>query len=304
MDDPTRTVRPVVGVDLGGTATRTVVVLGGEVLASQITSTPVDPSTAISVLEGAVDAVLREAGCVIDDLSGIGIGASGPIDAAGVIRNPDSLPALTGLDVVGALRARFATPVVVENDAATAAVAEFRVGAGRGSRSMLIVTLGTGVGVAVVREGVLFRGGDGLHPEGGHVTVPGERAPCYCGRLTCLEQTASRSALQRAASAVRGSGDLDDLASTAEAGDRDAIEVFDRFGQRLADGLIELSTQHRPEVVVLAGSAAAYLPHFRTALEVRLALTTSAPVPRVRATGLGDFGGAIGAALLGGPPEA
>ena len=290
----------MVGIDLGGTATRTVVVLGGEVLASRVTSTPVDSSTAMSVLEGAVDAVLQEAGRATDDLLGIGIGASGPIDAAGVIQNPESLPALTGLDLIGALSARFATPVVVENDAATAAVAEFSVGAGQGSRSMLIVTLGTGVGVAVVREGVLFRGGDGMHPEGGHVTVPGEEAPCYCGRLTCLEQTASRSALQRAASAVRGNGDLNDLASTAEAGHQDALAVFARFGQRLADGLIELSTQHRPEVVVLAGSAAAYLPHFQAALEMRLALTTSAPVPRVRVTGLGDFGGAIGAALLGG----
>ena len=295
--------QPVVGIDLGGTATRTVLMLGGQILASRVTSTPVDPSTAITALEGVIEAVLQESGCAAGSLAGVGIGASGPIDVAGVIQNPESLPAFTGLDLVEALTARFATSVVVENDAATAAIAEFCRGAGRGSGSMLAVTLGTGVGVAVVRYGLLYRGGDGMHPEGGHVTVPGEPAPCYCGRRTCFEQSASRAALQRAALAARGSDDLTALASAAENHDDDAVAVFDHFGERLAEGLIELTTQHRPEVVVLGGSAATYLAHFKAAMEVRLGLATSAPVPRVMATELGDLGGAIGAALLVGSPR-
>jgi len=292
------TLVPVVGIDIGGTASRTIVMRGEEVIASRIDSTPASPSVALDALTGWVGRVVQEAGLEPGELGRIGIGASGPVDAGGVIRNPDTLPAFTGLDVVDTLARAFGVPVVMDNDAAAAAVGEHWQGAGKGASALLVVTLGTGVGVAVVREGRPFRGGDGLHPEAGHLTVPGDPAPCYCGRQTCLEQTASRASLQHRAEKARGSADLGELAAAAATGEAAAVDVLTTYGRRVGDGVVELATQHRPDVVVLAGSAARCFVHFRTALQKQLATMTSAPKPDVRVTALGDVAGAIGAARL------
>ncbi|TNM63156.1 ROK family protein [Streptomyces sp. NP160] len=298
---PPTTGVPVVGIDIGGTASRTVVVRGDEVVASHIDSTPASPSLALDAVAGWVEHVVERAGLELGELGAIGIGASGPVDAGGVIRNPDTLPGLTGLDVVGSLTNTFGVPVVIDNDAAAAAIGEHWKGAGRGASALLVLTLGTGVGVAVVRQGRPFRGGDGLHPEAGHLTVPGAPALCYCGRQTCLEQTASRASLQNLAEQARGSTDLRELNAAATEGEAVALEVLTEYGRRVGDGLVELSTQHRPDVVVLAGSAAQCFAHFGAALQGQLAAMTSADAPDVRVTSLGDLAGAIGAARLAAP---
>jgi glucokinase len=289
------------GIDLGGTATRLVLIDAGELRASHIFGTPSDAATALELLTREIGEFLSRAPGADRELSGIGIGASGPIRPDGVIDNPDSLAAFTGQDLVGHLSRSFAVPVRIDNDAVTAALAEVRVGAGSVDLGVLVMTLGTGVGVAVIRNGQPFRGADGQHPEAGHVTIPSgsDRAPaCYCGRAVCLEQRGSRSALQRLARSARGTGDLPALQAAALAGDGVAGAVWDAYGTAVGQGLAELCTQHRPELVVLGGSAAAFLPLFRSALVAALATSLSAEQPPVVATGLGEFGGAIGAALL------
>ena len=292
-----------IGIDLGGTGTRLVALDGfGDTVAQLVVPTPADlpGDAAVAFLAERVGSLAGPA--VVRSL---GIGASGPIDAEGVIRNPDTLPAFTGIDLAGPLGAAFAAPVAVDNDAVTAAIGEAAVGAGRPFRSVLMLTLGTGVGVAALVDGEPVRGADGVHPEAGHLSLSGRDAPCYCGRTACLEQVGSRSALQRSASALlsRPSGGPQDIVAVydrALAGDEAATALFDDYGSGIGDGLLDLLTVHRSACVILGGSAATYYPAFGAALRARLsAVTTYAAAPPMRVSELGDLGGALGAAILG-----
>lgn len=290
--------RPVVGIDLGGTASRIVVMADEHVLASSILTTPHERGTALATLITHIRQALEMAGVAATAIVGIGIGASGPVDADGVIRNPVSLPAFSDVPLRTALQDEFGTACVVDNDAVTAALAEARQVHGRSHDGLLMVTLGTGVGVALIRDGLPYRGADGVHPEGGHVTIPGPAAPCYCGRATCLEQLGSRSSLQAAARAATVSDDLAALARSAAEGRTAAVAVFAEYGTHVGNGLVELCTQHRPGTVVLGGSASRYLELFRSPLMGRLSTLRDAPVPDVLASRMDDVGGAIGAASL------
>ncbi|PPG63958.1 glucokinase [Rathayibacter sp. AY2B7] len=289
--------QPVIGMDVGGTASRIVVMRDEHVIAAETISTPHHADAVAALIEG-IRAALETAAVDAADLRGIGVGASGPVDADGTIRNPATLPALSGIPLAGLLGDAFDTTALIDNDAVTAALAEWQASPITAPSGLLMVTLGTGVGVAVIREGRPFRGADGVHPEGGHLTVPGAPAACYCGRETCLEQAASRTALQTAAKNATGTEDLGALSRSAERGEDVARTVFDDYGTRVGDGLLELCTQHRPSLVVLGGSASTHLRWFRKGLDARLRTLTDAGIPDVRSSGLGDLGGAIGAAHL------
>lgn len=274
---------------------------GGKVLASSTLTTPHEVGRALAIYVTHIRRVLDMAGVAVADIAGIGIGASGPVDADGIIRNPESLPALSDIPFRTALEDEFDTACVVDNDAVTAALAEAHQVHGRSRNGLLMVTLGTGVGVALIRNGRPYRGADGIHPEGGHITIAGPPAPCYCGRATCLEQLASRSSLQASALAVTGSEDLAALAASVREGKTAAADVFAEYGTYVGNGLVELCTQHRPASVVLGGSASRYLEFFHSPLMARLMALRDAPVPDVFASRLDDLGGAVGAAsLIGG----
>lgn len=282
------------GVDLGGTGTRIVLTTGaGVVLADRSEPTATDAARAAPALVEALTAVAGPLGATV---AGIGIGASGPVDAGGVIRNPATLPAYTGLDLTQILRAVFGVPIVMENDAVTAVYGEVALGAGRGAGSVLMVTLGTGVGVAMLTGGRPLRTAAGVHPEAGHLYLPGD-APCYCGRSSCWEQQASRSALQQTVTDQLGVG-LDDAYARASTGDAAATAVFSAYGHAVGRGLADLLTLLAPERVVLGGGGARFLTGYRSALLETLDEITGCypPVPVVPAE-LGDIAGAVGAAL-------
>lgn len=292
-----------IGIDIGGTGTRLVALDGyGDVLAQLAVPTPVDVTA-----EVAIQFLVERIASLADEATvrSIGIGASGPIDQEGIIRNSATLPAFTGVAISTSLTAAFHSTVVVDNDAVTAAIGEDTVGAGRAFPSLLMLTLGTGVGVAALVKGEPVRGADGVHPEAGHLSLSGREAQCYCGRSACLEQLGSRTALQRSASSLltRPSGGPQDIKFVYDRfleGDEDSTALFEDYGRAIGDGLVDLLTVHRSSCVVLGGSAATWFPAFGPALVQRLsALESYAPVPEVRTSELGDMGGAIGAAILG-----
>ena len=146
-----------------------------------------------------------------------------------------------------------------------AAIGEHAYGAGRGSAGLLVITLGTGVGVAALIRGRPVRGADGCHPEAGHIAVSGPPAPCYCGLPTCWEQLASRTALHQLAA-----GEIHELAGKARGGDTAASQVFDTYGERVGGGLTTLLTIFRPDRVIIGGSAAQYADLFEHGLHQSL----------------------------------
>ncbi|PZE75030.1 hypothetical protein DEI82_09085 [Curtobacterium sp. MCBD17_019] len=293
-----------VGIDIGGTGTRFAAIdAEGVVVARHTVRTPVavDAGAATAFLADGIAVVTAGAGGQVGPatISGVGIGASGPVDADGIVRNPHTLPGFSDIALAPLVTAASGAPCVVESDAVAAAVAEATVGAGRGAADLLHVTIGTGIGVAVVRHGSPVLGADGFQPEAGHLDVPDEEpAPCYCGRTRCWEQTASRWALQRLAG-VEDVGGLDRLAAAALDGVPTAQAVFDRYGQRVGLGLRTLVTVLRPTRVVIGGGGARFLDAYRdaTVRTVRAVALHGLDLD-LRATALDDDGGAVGAALL------
>jgi glucokinase len=231
-------------------------------------------------------------------LHAVGIGASGPVDRLGLIRNPHTLPAYSDIPIADIVSDHLGVACAIDNDAVTAAIAEHVLGAGRKSDALLVLTLGTGVGVAMVSHGRPVRAADGSHPEAGHLAVNGPPAPCYCGLPTCWEQLASRTALDQLTGNTTA-----EVASNARAGDTAAAAVFHAYGQRVGAGLGTLLTLVKPDRVVVGGGAAQYLdltgPGIRHSLHRTPGFTSAL---ELRAAELGDLAGAVGAALLATSP--
>jgi glucokinase len=210
------------------------------------------------------------------------------------------------VDIAQPISDKYRVHCMVENDAVAAAFAENRIGSSTGFHSALMITLGTGVGVSMIQSGVPVRGADGVHPESGHMTVNPVfgAAPCYCGRSVCWEQMASRTSLQTSASALFSSGEnaIESIGiahKAALAGDAKALQLFDRYGIAIAQGLANLLTIYRPPCVVIGGAGAQYFDLFIASLRATLDLHVGVfPDFTLLPATLGDFGGAIGAALM------
>lgn len=269
------------GVDLGGTGTR--ITLVNEVNDDIAGTTVPTSSFAAHAVDQLADLIKDLVPCGAE-LSGVGIGASGPVDLkTGRIHNRATLPQFTEIDVAGALQRRLLTPVWIDNDAVVAGLAESNWGAATRTESVLCVTLGTGIGAAMILHGSPVRAADGQHPEGGHIPVAGKGNPCYCGLPQCWEQVASRTALDRLQSAKTYS----------------TPELWTEYAGRVASGLIALLTLYHPACVVISGSVARKWTELQSPL--RLALSPfrefDPSLPMFGST-LGDRGGALGAALL------
>ncbi|OII34079.1 hypothetical protein BIV02_08335 [Curtobacterium sp. MMLR14_014] len=292
-----------VGIDLGGTGSRAIGVIGDEVVAAA--DVPTAELGAGSEAE-RIDRLARLVGRVVPSdavLSAVGIGASGPVDVhAGVIHNGATLPWFTGFPVVDQLRDRLQVPVGIDNDAVAAAFGEHVAGAGGQSDRLLMVTLGTGVGVAMLVDGQPVRGADGAHPEGGHIPITSDPERCYCGLTGCFEQSASRTTLQRRLSVAMGGVDTDrgliDVAMTRAEEDERVHAVFRDYAVSVGRGLAALHSLWQPRVTVIGGSAAVCLPIIRDDLLGALERSEDYEVEvDLRSATLGDNAGAIGAAV-------
>lgn len=157
------------------------------------------------------------------------------------------------------------TPVYIANDADSAAVGEYYHGAGRGYDSMLMLTLGTGVGGSFMFNGRLFLGGNGSGIEPGHIIVRENGEECTCGLRGCLEAYCSATALIREITASAspllkrliaengGKANARILFDAVEAGDQDAKNILDQYLRTLATGIGSLVTVMRPHIIVIGG---------------------------------------------------
>jgi glucokinase len=238
----------------------------------------------------------------------IGIGAAGPLHApSGKLLDPTNFgwTAPLTVKVTQELSRSLKLPVYLENDAAAAALAEGWKGGG--GKNFVVITLGTGVGLGVVCNGKLFRGGRGLHPEGGHVLLrPGDAsAPCGCGNFGCAEAYLSGKNFASRASRLMGETLTGhDLRLRADQGDKRVLALFAEYSELLADYLCNLVVLFYPEKVILTGSFAGAYPHFLPAAESRLReliqrrLRTLPLFPEVRVSRLDSKAGVLGSAYI------
>ena len=320
-----------VGVDVGGTKVAAgLVASDGSVLARLRAVSPADDANALVDLIERLVRKLASAGGVPGGQRPttlpagspgqaalpVGVGVAALVDNTGVARYAPNL-AIGDFPLEAELASRLRVPVTVDNDANAAAWGEFAAGAGREARtSMVMLTLGTGVGGGLVLEGRLVRGEHGLAGELGHIIVQEGGPLCPCGNRGCLEPLASGTAIARSASALIDHGDcpadsallsLPQLTGktvtlAAHAGDAAAQSVLAQCGFWLGVGIASIANALDPEIVVVGGGAMQggelLLGPARQSFAERLvgkAQRTPAPVVRAQ---LADDAGIVGAAIL------
>ena len=248
----------------------------------------------------------------------VGVGAAGLLDIEGTMRFAPNLP-VADFPLGRELRARLEGPVTVDNDANVAAWAEYRMGAGRDAhRSLVMLTVGTGVGGGLVLEDRLLRGANGMGGELGHIVVLDGGPVCGCGARGCLEAMASGTAIGRIAAERLADGRIPgdsalaqfgperltgkEVTVAAYAGDKDAIEVLATAGRWLGVGIASLIAAFDPEIVVVGGGAMQarelLLAPARAACEERVVGRGYRTLPPIVEAALSDDSGLVGAALL------
>lgn len=246
----------VIGVDLGGTKILAGV-LDREGRIERSVEHPTPLSSAEAVLAG-VEAAVRE--LLQPEVAALGFGIPGTIDQReGRVVVAPNLP-IADLAFRDWMGSRFGLPVGLDNDANAASIAEWKVGAGRGTRDMVMLTLGTGIGGGLILDGRPYRGSVGAGAELGHMVIEHDGPPCQglCTGHGHLEALASGTAAGKAARELFGeAATAHDLVREAQAGNQAAVDALADIGRKLGSGIGSLVNIFDPELVVIGGGFAA-----------------------------------------------
>ncbi|NBD14929.1 MAG: ROK family protein [Cyanobacteria bacterium] len=290
MQQPT-----VIGIDLGGTAIKLGRFLQDGTCLQQTTvptPQPPDPEAVAELLRIAVQEVDPE-----QTSGAIGIGTPGPTDATGRI-------ALIAINLLGwrnvpladLLEAKIGLPTFVANDANCAGLGESWLGAGRNVNNLILLTLGTGVGGAIIINNQLFTGAYGAAGELGLITLNPHGDPCNSGNHGSLEQHLCVQAIQRRTQKTPA-----ELGKLAAAGDKTALTFWEAYGRDLGAGLASLIYVLTPEAIIIGGgisaSAEFFLPATWQEIEKRVVSISRMNLQLLTAE-LGNRAGMVGAAKL------
>lgn len=290
-----------IGVDVGGTKIAAGVVDRQGGIGARLERPT--PTGSQEDLLAALDEMVGE--LLIDDVAAIGFGVPSTIDQrSGRTISSVHIP-LADLDFRDRMSQRFSLPVGIDNDANAATLGEWQIGAGRGARYMVMLTLGTGVGGGLVLDGKMYRGAVGAAAELGHMVLLYGGEPCggTCDGHGHFEQFASGRAADRAAREILGeTSTARDLVAAAREGNDAAVQAMNEIGRRLGAGIGSLINVFDPELVVLGGG-------FSSALDLLLdsarevvaqeALPPGRTSVRIVPAELGADAGLIGAGLVG-----
>ncbi len=289
-----------IGIDVGGTKILAgVVERDGTVLRTERRETPTESTQAF--LEGlaAIADGLRD-----DSIAAVGIGIPSTIDQhEGTSVFSVHVP-IEGVPLRERAEHYLGLPVAIDNDANAAAVAEWTIGAGRGTQHMVMLTLGTGIGGGLILGGRLYRGSSGAAAELGHIVIEFDGPECRgaCNGRGHFETVVSGTAAGELAQELLGEGaDSRQLVAAARDGDQRAIDGLAGMGRKLGAGLASLVNAFDPEVIVIGGGFGEALDLLlQPALEIlhRDALPPGRDRVRVVAAELGEEAGMVGAGLI------
>ncbi len=316
-------------MDWGGTWSRVSVAdRYGEILWQS--RRPTVPGGSREQLIGDSEGLIREAieWCGGRAIAGLGIAAAGPVDAvSGALLDPPNLPVLNGMSLKSRWEPTLGYPVYVGNDANLAALGEFQYGAGlearrrhHTSKTLVYVTVSTGIGGGVIDEGRMFLGAKGLAAEVGHMVIDrSDNAPsCQCGGAGCLEALASGTAIAQtarrrlaksgpaASSLADGAVDQITAATVIDAagqGDPLAQSIVEDAVQALAAGFTNLLHLYNPDLLVMGGGVTSGLVYLGrlpriNSLMLERAMSRGHKDFRLVPSRLGDTAGMLGAASL------
>ncbi len=301
----------VIGVDLGGTNLRTALLsVDGDILDKRKEATNASDGWK-KVVARLVDniAQLRETAMRRGlQVMAVGVGAPGVIrmDKGVVVKSPN-FPDWNNLPLRDELEKALRIPVVIENDANAAALGEQWRGAGRGINSMILLTLGTGVGGGIVLDNKIWQGADGMAGEIGHMTLIPEGRQCGCGNTGCLEMYASARGIVQSYREAKGMMEITQLSEltsvqiyqAARNGDPVARQIMKDMGSLLGIGIANLINIFNPNMIVIGGGVKEAWDLFigSTHEEImKRAFQVPAERTEIVPSLLGDDAGTIGAA--------
>ncbi len=315
----------VLGADAGGTRIKYAVLSppAEVLLKGEVDTDPADPAGSLARLAAEATERLPDGPAA---LQAVGMACAGIISTAtGRLGRSPNLPGWEGMDLAAAVRdACGGRPAVIANDVNAALYGEWRLGAGRGCRDLVMIALGTGVGGGVIVDGRLVTGaGDGAG-EIGHMVLDPGGPRCTCGSRGCLEAYAGSTALLRRARELAAGGEAsdafgslvapanqelttEDLCALARQGDATARSLFVEAGQRLGQAVGNVVNLLDPDRVVIGGGVALagelILEPCRAVVRRQVLSETSREISIVPAA-LGPFAAALGAAVLAAEREA
>ncbi|NUN22878.1 MAG: ROK family protein [Candidatus Jettenia caeni] len=262
----------VIGIDLGGTNLKAGIVDKDGKIHHRLsikTNYNADSQTISDQIFKLIHDIIMIAQVKTSDIVGIGLGSPGLIDKRGetILFSPN-LPQWRNIPIKEMITKRFVVPCVLENDANAAAWGEKWVGAAREASSVVMITLGTGIGGGIIIDNKLWRGANNVAGEIGHMVIQKDGRKCNCGNYGCIEAYASATAMVRRFKELLKSGAVSLLKNSDEItakmindaalqGDKASLDIIKETGQYLGIALVNIMHIVNPEVIVLAGGMAA-----------------------------------------------
>lgn len=308
-----------IGIDLGGTniAVGVVTAEGQIVKKTSVPTRAERPFDEIFAdMADCIRRLLSELNLTEADIDSIGIGTPGCIDTEkGILIFAGNFKYGKNVDYRAEMAKHFSIPVYIGNDANVAALGEARVGAAKGVKNAIMITLGTGVGGGIIIDGKIYEGYCSAAGELGHIALIYNGEPCTCGRKGCWEAYASVTALVRQTKAamlanpdsIMNRVPLDQVSGrtafdAAKKGDKAALAVVDQYEDYIAEGLADMINIFSPEIIIVGGGICKegdyLLDPIRAKIRDRVFGIGLLPERKIVVAELGNDAGLIGAALL------
>ena len=298
----------VVGVDVGGTNIKLGVVgPSGQVIVRNSFATKPFASSRIKLIAALayeIEASIITAGLNKKQIAGVGIGLPGLVDyEKGIVRFLPNISGWRSVHLKSILQKKVKLPVFVDNDVKIITLAESKFGAGRGVRNLVCLTLGTGVGAALILNGQLYRGQDNAAGELGHMPLNEDGPPCNCGGFGCFETYVGNRALLALASRVMGKANitLEETFALAKKGNKKALLFWKTAAGHIGNGLVGIVNLLNPRLIIIGGGIShneKFLFKIITETIRRRAMSLQGSAFKIKRAKFKDDAGIIGAYVL------
>ena len=298
--------RLIIGIDLGGTNLKIALLdLRYRIKDKEVLNTQkfIKKENLISAILDSINKIIENNKLSRANILGIGLGLPGPIDyERGVVHFFPNIPGWKEVNLKSILERRLRLPVFVDNDAKLMSLAEYKLGAAKGSSNAVCITLGTGVGGGIILNGNLYRGSSNASGEIGHLPINEKGPRCNCGGRACLETyIGNNQILKEARRMFRRDITLEELSYLARKQNRQAQTIWLKITGRLALALVGAVNLLNPDCIVIGGGVAGagkiLFDNVRKII-LRQAMSVQARHVKVFKAKLGNNAGLIGAAIL------
>jgi glucokinase len=311
----------VLAIDLGGTKLISAIISDeGQVLAREYVyiQSGEGPQAVIDQVVSAIDGLLKVQEIGLSQVHGISIAVAGAIDMKkGIVTLSPNLPGWHDIPLRDIIQEKYRVNTCLINDASAAALGEHRLGAGKGLKNLILLTVGTGIGGGIIIDDKLYLGPCGTAGEIGHMTIDINGPRCDCGNIGCLEKMVSGTAValeairrisrgERSALTKLVAGKIENITAdavgvAARDGDSLALDIIENAAAYLGAGMVNLVNIFNPEMIIIGGGLAKMgdlLLATARGVVLECAYQLPAQAVRIVTAQLGDDAGVIGAALF------